>query len=53
MPGGLTLRLLSPHRDELKALIADWDKECRMAGLVKDVNGWREKFPLCLEHMGP
>jgi hypothetical protein len=53
MPGGLTLRLLSPDRAALEALIPDWDKECRAAGLVKGVGGWRKKPPPGIENFGP
>jgi len=52
LPGGLTLRLLSPHRDELLALIPEWDRDCKKAGLVKDVAGWREPLPSGIEGFG-
>lgn len=53
MQGGLSLRLLSPHRNELLALVDDWDDECRKAGLVQDVTGWHERLPPGIEHLGP
>ena len=50
--GGLTLRLLSPHRDQLEALIPEWDAECKKAGLIKGVDGWHEKLPPGVESYG-
>jgi beta-lactamase superfamily II metal-dependent hydrolase len=48
----LSLTLLSPGRGDLAALIPTWDTECKQAGLVRDVRGWREPAPLGLEPMG-
>jgi len=52
LAGGLRLTLLSPRREDLAALIPEWDAECRKAGLVKDVKGWREPPPVDFERMG-
>lgn len=53
LPGGLKLTLLSPGRDQLKALIPEWDRECRKAGLIKDASGWHDPEPPGLERLGP
>lgn len=34
LTGGLTLRLLSPDRDAMEALIPEWERECKKAGLI-------------------
>jgi beta-lactamase superfamily II metal-dependent hydrolase len=52
MPGDLRLTILAPDRAKLEALIPEWDKECRKAGLVKGVDGWRE-VPEGFERYGP
>ena len=36
LPGGLTVRVLAPSRNELAAFIPLWERECRRAGLLVD-----------------
>ncbi len=50
--GGLTLRLLSPDRDSLAALIPDWEAECRKAGLVPGARARADGPPPGLEQLG-
>jgi hypothetical protein len=52
LEGGLAIRFLSPDRTKLEALIDTWDIECKAAGLVKGVNGWRPKSEPGLEVFG-
>jgi hypothetical protein len=53
LDGGLALRVLSPGRDELAALVPEWDAACRKAGLVQGRKGWHDRVPPGLEPMGP
>jgi beta-lactamase superfamily II metal-dependent hydrolase len=35
LDGGMVLTLLSPSREKMQALIPDWEKNCRQAGIVE------------------
>lgn len=52
LDGGLSLRLLSPDRAALAALIPDWETECGKAGIVPGAKGRPEGPPAGLEQFG-
>jgi hypothetical protein len=39
LPGGMKLTLFSPDKGKLRSLIDVWEKECRKAGIIKNVRG--------------
>jgi beta-lactamase superfamily II metal-dependent hydrolase len=52
LAGGLTLRVLSPDRQKLAALIPRWERECRHAGLLPGAAARRLPAPEGFERMG-
>lgn len=48
--GGIGIRLLSPSREKLEALLPDWEKECKKAGLLPGIEAKEEPD---VEIMGP
>lgn len=52
LDGGLRLRLLSPDRDAMKALIPEWEKECKKAGIVAGARSKPDGPPPGYEQFG-
>jgi beta-lactamase superfamily II metal-dependent hydrolase len=52
LAGGLRLRLLSPDRDAMQALIPEWERECKKAGLVPGTASSADGTPAGFESFG-
>jgi len=53
LPGGMKLTVLSPDRQKLVALIPDWEKECRAAGMVPGAKARADETLHGIEVFGP
>jgi beta-lactamase superfamily II metal-dependent hydrolase len=52
LPGGLNLRLLSPTRSKLEALVPRWEGVCREAGLIPGTKARRREIQGGMEAFG-
>lgn len=53
LPGAMKLTVLSPDRQKLVALIPDWEKECRAAGIVPGVKALADETLRGIEVFDP